>query len=36
MDEEQIQRFVRLAAMDEEDGWDSDELGDDDDEFVIR
>ena len=34
-EEAELQRFVELALRDEEDGWDSDELGDDE-EFVIR
>lgn len=34
-EEAELQRFVQLALRDEEDGWDSDELGDDE-EFVIR
>jgi len=34
-EEAELQRFVELALRDEEDAWDSDELGDDE-EFVIR
>ncbi|USW53025.1 Putative IBR domain, E3 ubiquitin ligase RBR family, TRIAD supradomain-containing protein [Septoria linicola] len=34
--QEQLQRFLEMARNDQEDGWDSDELGDDDQEFVIR
>ena len=34
-EEAEIQRFVEMALRDEEDGWDSDELGNDE-EFVIR
>ena len=33
---QELQRFLELAQRDEEDGWDSDELGDDDEGFVIR
>ncbi|KAF7194103.1 E3 ubiquitin-protein ligase itt1 [Pseudocercospora fuligena] len=33
--QEELQRFLELARNDEEDGWDSDDLGDDE-EFVIR
>jgi E3 ubiquitin-protein ligase RNF14 len=32
----ELQRFVEMAQRDEEDDWDSDDLGDDDDRFVIR
>ena len=32
----ELQRFLEMAQRDEEDGWDSDELGDNDDGFVIR
>ncbi|KAK1050664.1 hypothetical protein LTR33_014664, partial [Friedmanniomyces endolithicus] len=32
----ELQRFLQLAERDEEDGWDSDELDDDDGRFVIR
>lgn len=32
----EIRRFLNMAERDEEDGWDSDELGDDDDGFRIR
>ena len=32
----ELQRFVELALRDEEDAWDSDDLGDDDEGFVIR
>lgn len=32
----EIQRFVEMAQRDEEDGWDSDDLGDDDEGYVIR
>lgn len=32
----ELQRFLDLARRDEEDGWDSDELDDDDGRFVIR
>lgn len=32
----ELQRFLELAQRDEEDGWDSDELGDDDGRFVIQ
>jgi E3 ubiquitin-protein ligase RNF14 len=32
----ELQRFVELALRDEEDAWDSDELGDDDEGFVIQ
>lgn len=31
----EIQRFLAMAQRDEEEGWDSDELGNDDDDFVI-
>ena len=34
--QQELQRFLELAQRDEEDGWDSDELGDDDEGFVIR
>lgn len=33
--DEELRRFIELAQRDEEDGWDSDELGDED-GFVIR
>ena len=32
----ELERFVELALRDEEDDWDSDDLGDDDERFVIR
>ena len=32
----ELQRFLELAQRDEEDGWNSDELGDDDENFIIR
>ena len=32
----ELQRFLEMAQRDEEDGWDSDELGDDDENFIIR
>lgn len=32
----ELQRFLEMARRDEEDGWDSDELGDDDGRFEIR
>lgn len=32
----ELQRFLNMAERDEEDGWDSDELGEDDDGFRIR
>ena len=32
----ELERFVELALRDEEDAWDSDDLGDDDELFVIR
>ena len=32
----ELQRFLEMAQRDEEDGWDSDELGEDDEGFVIR
>ncbi|KAK3690826.1 hypothetical protein LTR37_018954 [Vermiconidia calcicola] len=32
----ELQRFLEMAQRDEEDGWDSDELGDDDQRFQIR
>ena len=32
----ELQRFVELALRDEEDAWDSDDLGDDDEGFVIQ
>lgn len=31
----ELQRFLAMAERDEEQDWDSDELGDDDDDFVI-
>lgn len=31
----ELQRFLAMAERDEEEGWDSDELGDDDEDFVI-
>lgn len=31
----ELQRFLAMAQRDEEEGWDSDDLGDDDDDFVI-
>ncbi|KAK4506083.1 hypothetical protein PRZ48_004048 [Zasmidium cellare] len=31
----ELQRFLAMAARDEEEGWDSDELGNDDEDFVI-
>ena len=31
----ELQRFLALAQQDQEDGWDSDELGEDDDDFII-
>ena len=34
--QQEIQRFLDMAQRDEEDGWDSDELGDDDEGFVIQ
>lgn len=34
--QQEIQRFVQMAQQDEEDGWNSDDLGDDDEGFVIR
>lgn len=34
--QQEIQRFVEMAERDEEDGWDSDDLGDDDEGFVIH
>ncbi|CAK1361270.1 E3 ubiquitin-protein ligase itt1 [Cercospora beticola] len=34
--QEELQRFLELARQDMEDGWDSDELGEDDHDFVIR
>ena len=34
--QQELQRFLRLAQQDQEDGWDSDELADDDEGFVIR
>ena len=35
-DQAELQRFLEMAQRDEEDGWDSDELGGDDERFVIR
>ncbi|KAF1827484.1 RWD-domain-containing protein [Dissoconium aciculare CBS 342.82] len=32
----ELQRFLEMAQRDEEDGWDSDELGDNDEGFMIR
>lgn len=32
----ELQRFLEMAQRDEEDGWNSDELGGDDEDFVIR
>ena len=32
----ELQRFLAMAERDEEDGWDSDELDDDDGRFEIR
>ena len=32
----ELQRFIAMARRDEEDAWDSDDLGDDDEGFVIR
>lgn len=34
--QQELQRFLEMAQRDEEDGWDSDELGEDDEGFVIR
>lgn len=34
--QEELQRFLAMAQNDEEEGWDSDELGDDDHAFIIR
>ena len=35
-EQQEIQRFLAMAERDEEDGWDSDELGDDDERFIIH
>lgn len=34
--QEELQRFLEMARNDQEDAWDSDELGDEDEHFVIR
>ena len=34
--QQELQRFLEMAQRDEEDGWDSDELDEDDDRFAIR
>ena len=34
--QQELQRFLDLALRDEEDGWDSDELGENDEGFVIH
>jgi E3 ubiquitin-protein ligase RNF14 len=34
--QQELQRFLELAQRDEEDGWESDELAEDDEGFIIR